>query len=273
MTVNTMTLSRVTSRLRTRSRIATVRLYLSLRWHLGGGPFFVDYGCVRLPFSGDGDRQELYYHTEGKKWWQSESDLMSPYVHPGDVALDVGANLGFMSGILSNLTGATGQVYSFEPSPQTYTKLLETVRVNNYSNVTTYNMGCGLSEQTMTLYCPQTSGNASLHPSAAMQKLDLKQQTVRVIKLDDFLAQKLDRLNFIKIDTEGFELEVLSGAVELIQRFKPVIYIELGSLYPASSEKAVSLLRDLGYTFDREPGIEESSSGENFFALPPGWRG
>jgi len=273
MTVNTMTLSRVTSRLRARSRIAAAQLYLSMRRQLHRGPFFVDHGFIKLPFSGDGDRQELYYHIDGKEWWEKEKRLMSPYVGIGDVAVDVGANLGFMSGILSSMTGASGQVHSFEPSPQTYAKLQDVIRANHYSNVTAYNLGCGTSEETLTLYCPESSGNASLHPTTGIQEANPKQYTVRIAKMDDFLGPKLDRLDFLKIDTEGYEPEVLGGAIELLKRFKPVIYIELGSLYAESSEKAASLLRNLGYTFDREMALDESFSGDNFFAIPPNWRG
>jgi len=243
--------------------------YLSLRRRLTGGPFWVDHGCIQLPFNGDGDRQELHYHIDGKDWWHKEMRLMSPYVGLNDVAVDVGANLGFMSGILSKLTGPGGQVHSFEPSPRTYSKLLSVIRTNNYSNVSPYNAGCGKSEQTMTLYCPASSGNATLRPDAKMAQTALQEQTVRILKLDDFLGPKLDRLNFIKIDTEGFELEVLVGASELVRRYKPIIYIELGSLYSSSSEDAVRLLRDFGYTFDRELVLDDAFSGENFFAFPP----
>jgi hypothetical protein len=97
----------------------------------------------------------------------------------------------------------------------------------------------------------------------------LEKKAVRIVKLDDFLGSKLDRLNFLKIDTEGYEDEVLSGATELIRRFHPTIYIELCTAYLACSERAIQFLLDLGYTFDREIDLQHSSNGNNFFALPP----
>jgi FkbM family methyltransferase len=221
-----------------------------------------------MPFHGDGDLQELNYQLNGKEWWDKDLRLISPYLGAGGVAVDVGANLGFVSGILSALTGPYGHVYSFEPSPATYAKLVEVISANHYANISPFNMGCGRDEGSMVLYCPSSSGNATMRPDTNMELATREKQTVRIVKLDDFLGSKLQRLDFLKIDTEGYEDEVLAGAVGLLREFNPIIYIELGSQYLTSSKEAVRLLRDHGYTFDRELVLEESFSGENFFALP-----
>src|ERR1019366_2519839 len=118
---------KITLALRTRSRATGMRAYLSVRRRLTGGTIWIDHGCIKLPFHGDGDRQEIYYQLDGKEWWNKEVRLISPYLRPGDVAVDVGANLGFMTGIFSTLTGTTGHVYSFEPSPSVYLKLSEVI--------------------------------------------------------------------------------------------------------------------------------------------------
>jgi FkbM family methyltransferase len=258
------------ARLRNRGRTEAARAYFSLRRRLTGHAFWVDHGCIQLPYHGDGDLQELYYHLNGKAWWAHEMQLISPYLSQGGVAVDVGANLGFLSGILSGLAGPAGQVHSFEPSPAVYAKLLEVIAANRYTNVSAYNTGCGKEESTMVLYCTASSGNATLRPNAGMEAAAKNQQSVRIVKLDDFLGPKLERLDFLKIDTEGYEDAVLEGATELLKRFKPVLYIELCSQYLKSSERAVRILRDHGYTFDREPDLETSANGENYFALPPG---
>lgn len=132
---------RFVSRLRHRGRIVAKQASLSFRRWRTGRPFWVDYGCIKLPFHGDGDRQEIYYHLDGKDWWSKELQLISGHLNPGDVVVDVGANLGFLSGLFSTLTGPAGQVYSFEPSPIVYAKLLEVIAANNYTNVSAYNMG------------------------------------------------------------------------------------------------------------------------------------
>jgi len=272
--IGNLNLHRSATYLSRRVRGAAKLASLSVRRQLSGDTIWVDLGDIKLPFHGDGDFQELYYHVFGKQWWRNELDVISPYLAPGDIVIDVGANLGFMSALFSKLTGPEGRVHSFEPSPVVYAKLLEVIGANRLSNVSPYNLGCGTQEQTLSLYHHRSSGNASMRPDASVDRSTQEHQTVKIIKLDDFLGPKLARLNFIKIDTEGFEDEVLRGAVELLQRFKPTIYIELSTQYLASSQASVQLLQDHGYTFDREVDLRRDDYRyvENFIALPPGFK-
>jgi FkbM family methyltransferase len=251
-----------------RARGAAAKAYLSLRLRLSSSPIWFDRGCIKLPYHG-GDIQELYYYLDAKEFWDEEMRSVSPFLTEGDVAVDVGANMGLMSGLFSKLTGPTGQVHTFEPSPMVYARLLDVINVNRYTNISPYNMGCGSQSQFMTLYRSPCSGSSTLRPEASPVKTFLDEQTVAVVKLDDFLGPKLERLDFLKIDTEGYEDEVLLGATSLLQRFKPIVYIELGSMYLASSERAIRLLREHGYTFDREVDLQKTYGGVNFIATPP----
>lgn len=240
-----------------------------MRYRLSG-PFWVDYNCIKLPFHGDGDRQELYYHLDGKEWFENGCREFSRYLPPGGVAIDVGANLGFVSGILSTVVGPTGKVHSFEPSPVSYCKLQETISANGYKNIQTYNVGCGTTDRSVTLFCPESSGNATMRPDPEMEQSARNRYTVNIVNLDAFLGSKLDRVDFFKIDAEGFEDEILGGALGILERFKPVIYIELSAQHLAASQKAASILTDLGYTFNPELDFDSATLGDNFYALPPG---
>lgn len=266
---NIPTWQKLKTGLHRRARTAAMQARLTLQRRARGKTLWIDYGSIKLPFHGDGDRQELYYHLDGKEWWAKELSLLSPHIANGSVVIDVGANLGFMAGILSSLSGESGEVHSFEPSPSTYAKLSEVVRVNGFRNVRTYNMGCGEQESTMTLYCPHSSGCASLRPTTEVSR-EAHEQRVQIVRLDDFLGRNLQRLDFLKIDTEGFEDEVLSGASGILRQFKPVVYIELCSQYLASSERAMRILRDLGFTFREEVDLRRAFDGDNFLAFPPG---
>jgi FkbM family methyltransferase len=262
--------SQFIAKLRSRGRIEAAQAYLSLKQRLSGRPLWIDHGCIRLPFHGDGDRQELYYYLDGKTWWNDEFRSISQYLGQGGVAVDVGANLGFMSGIFSGLVGPSGRVHSFEPSPVVYGKLLEVIQANDYVNVLPYNIGCGKEESSLVLHSPSSSGHATLRPNAGMEGKTPEKQIVRIVKMDEFLGLELERLDLLKIDTEGYEDEVLAGAAGLIQKFKPIIYIELCSEYLISSQNARRILLDHGYTFDRKVALDESSNGANFLAFPPG---
>lgn len=261
--------SRVVHGLMRRGRFIVATKYLTARMFLNNDPLWIDLGGIKIPITGDGDLQEVNYYLDGRNWWIDEIASLRRYVQDGDVAVDVGANIGFMSGVLSTLTGMTGRVYSFEPSPSTYGKLLNVIQMNGFSNVVAQNLGCGSEDRSVTLYSAEASGHATIRPTQSMESSNYPKQTVRIVKLDDFLRPLLNRLDFIKIDTEGYEDEVLIGASAIIEQFRPVIYIELSAEYGVSSQNAVRILKELGYSFDREPEFEKIKFVQNFFALPP----
>jgi len=173
-----------------------------------------------------------------------------------------------MSGLLSHLVGPEGHVHSFEPSPTTFKKLAATVAKNGLSNVTLHNCGCSDEESQLLLNLTESSGNSSMRSSAEIAGKVREVQKVRVVVLDDYLHGKLNRLDLIKIDTEGFEDRVLAGARQLLRRFKPVVYIELAAEFRDSSERAIKILKEEGYEFEVEPDLSAAHTGDNFLVLP-----
>lgn len=230
----------------------------------GQGVIYARSGELLLPFHDDGDMQELLYHACGQQWYEAECAILSRYLKPGHTVVDVGANIGFITGIASRMVGEQGTVHSFEPSPAVHAKLLGVIRENGLSNVITHNVGCGDVPGEMMLASPTgSSGNATLtNPAAATGPL----QKVRIVCLDDYLTV-LERLDFIKIDTEGFEDHVLAGAGALMDAYHPTVYIELSSEYRQSSERAIQWLRDHGYIFEIEPDLSCAHNGDNFIAI------
>lgn len=233
--------------------------------------FWVHGGPVLLPVTGDDDYQVPHYFVYGKKWWQFEQKLLSPHIKRDSVVIDIGANHGFLTALFSKLAGPAGKVFSFEPSPAVFAKLSAMVNQNQLDNVTLFNAGCGRQSGQMILYTPTSSGNASLRLENLHVSDDqlgkLQQSNVRVVRLDEEL-QSLTRLDFVKIDTEGFEDEVLVGMRGLLERFRPTLYIELCNTFRASSERAVAILRELNYGFVPEVDLEHSANGENYLAFP-----
>jgi FkbM family methyltransferase len=250
-----------------RLRFARKKLALSVQYRIRGGPVWVDYGWMRLPYYSDGDPQEVYYHINGRLWSQYERDVLRPYVKEAGVAIDVGANLGFITTLLSQMVGQRGTVYSFEPSPTTFRKLEDVINENRLTNVRAFNAGCGERPQRLDLYCTGPSGHSSLHrPTDASDVRAI--ENVEIVQLDEFLASGLSRVDLLKIDTEGHEDAVIAGASELLRRFRPVVYLELTAEYIDSSRRAVSLLKAAGYRFVSEPVLEHCRNGQNFFAVP-----
>lgn len=254
-----------------RFALTGTRYWFKLRHALSNRTVWIRCGPILLPVTGDGDNQVPHYYVYGKKWWHYEENLLTPYIKPGSVAVDVGANHGFLTALFSKLAGPAGKIFSFEPSPVVFTKLSAMVAKNQLANVTLIHAGCGSQSGQMTLYTPQSSGNASLRPENLQvkdgQRGSLSESIVRVVKLDDQLPS-LTRLDFVKIDTEGFEDEVLAGMRDLIARFRPVFYIELCNEFRSSSERAAAILRELNYRFVPELDLEHSGNGESYLAIP-----
>jgi FkbM family methyltransferase len=153
-------------------------------------------------------------------------------VGPGDVALDVGAHIGTYSVLLSRLCGTTGRVWAFEAVPETYWRLRETIALNRCGNVTALQVAIGdkNGRATMNLFEPQFSewnslGAPSMMPSDGVRVSPHQSVEVPAHTLDEFCeGEKIDRISFLKVDVEGFELFVFRGAERLL-RERRVDYI------------------------------------------------
>jgi FkbM family methyltransferase len=258
------------TRLRQRIRLSLTlnRWRLELLRRLKGGTLWTRRGGYWLPFHGDGDLQEIQYQLEGELWFNYETERLREYLTPGGVVVDVGANLGFTALLFAKLVGPSGQIYAFEPSPPIYAKLLQVVAKNELANVRCFNLGCGTARKRETLLVPASSGNATIRRSGVSLPDAHRELNIEIDTLDHVMLPLAPKVDLIKIDTEGFEDQVLAGAAELIARDHPVVYIELSLEYGDSSARAIAWLRARGYAFTRDPDLTSAHNGDNFLALP-----
>ena len=138
----------------------------------------------------------------------------------GDLAVDVGANIGYMTAALARCVGPAGMVISFEPHPTIYKELLANVpllAVSRNGRVHARQAAVGASRSVMQLHVPE---DLERHPGeSSLRRLDhlkesSQQISVEVWALDDELPDDA-RIGVMKLDVEGFELEVLKGARRL----------------------------------------------------------
>lgn len=156
-------------------------------------------------------------------------------IAPDDVCMDLGANVGMITLALSLLAPA-GHIYAFEGSAETTRALHETIRANGLTNVSAANVIIGRSREQVRFFdvpgmrssghyvLADTTRNAALAQGSSL----VAQSETRSV--DQLVAELgLKRLDFIKIDVEGAELDVLSGAAETFKRFSPLVVMEFNS--------------------------------------------
>ena len=167
------------------------------------------------------------------------------FVLPGFICVDVGANAGYLTLPMAERCGPTGRVIAFEPSREVREKLLRNLALNReiLGPVEVRTEGLGAGTEIRYLDCEQGAvgyGNAQLQETGTPGKVP-----TTVITLDSL---GLPHLDFMKIDVEGMELDVLRGAQQVIERCRPIIVYEtLRALPPEKHRGSEEFLTALGY--------------------------
>jgi len=230
------------------------------------------------------NRQNLVRRTADVK----ELQIIPSLVQSGDTAIDIGANAGLYAVLLSRLCGQTGHVWAFEPVPDTYWRLRETLVLNRCENVVPVQSaiceapGCvkmNLFEQQFAEW--NSLAGMSMHAADGTQIFPRQSVDVVANSLDSFCEEEhIDHINFLKVDVEGFELAVFRGAQRLLRDHRiDYICFEISRepLKNAGVEsrmvfEALELHGYRTYRFDQnlakfQGPIEDTSAlWENFFA-------
>lgn len=181
------------------------------------------------------------------------TNLLVRYLTPGMQVLDVGAHVGIYSMLAAELIGKEGRVISFEPTPWTFTLLQK--NTNGLTNVTILNKAISDTEKVLTFadYGPGYGAYNSAHAGGAPD-IQIRAQKISVpsISLSTFCSENSIKPDFIKIDSEGFEHEVLLGSLELLQttaKKRPLVSIEVagGTTWAQNNQQAFSILTSLSY--------------------------
>lgn len=150
------------------------------------------------------------------------------YVKTDDTVLDIGANIGVTTCVLS-LATQRGRVFSFEPEPGTFAILKHTIAVNDLANNIPHQIALGATSGSMAFLANTVSASAS-HLAPAATSLGGGNIQVAVYELDRFVErEEITRIDFMKIDVEGFELDVLKGGAATVARLRPKVFLEFNS--------------------------------------------
>lgn len=190
----------------------------------------------------------IYY---GVQFEQEESSIFDKLVKSGETVFDVGGNIGIHCLNASVLVGPSGAVHVFEPLSHIYQELLFNLELNKVENVTANNLAVLDESREVNIHVNRESALSSLGDTQRGKFTRIEK--VSSITLDEY-AQKsrIGRIDFLKIDVEGFEGHVLRGAMDLITKSPDlVILCELAeknySPLGFSVNSVVDWIRDQGF--------------------------
>jgi FkbM family methyltransferase len=196
----------------------------------------------------------LQGRLSGKKWivgsgehgyWLGSYEMgkrkaFEDEITPGAVVYDVGANVGYYSLLAAVLSGVEGKVYAFEPLPRNIDYLRKHAAINHFINIEI--IQAAVSDHSGEAFFDLGASTAMGHLAAAGE---IK---VKMTSLDELLASgQILPPDFIKIDVEGAEYEVLKGAKELLIKHRPVLFLDTHQR--TAHQNTIAFLEELGYTF------------------------
>lgn len=225
-----------------------------------------------------------------KKITSAQVGFFKKFLTSGDVAIDIGANIGHMTIPMGLAVGKSGTCIAFDPNPIVYKILSENALLNpENTNIVAYNNAITKEATSFYYHSSEASfnnGGISLEPTSRHGKYVLPNQVIG-IELESFMEKEyptaLEKLKLIKIDTEGYDKEIVASIIDLLKKYKPAIISECFGKMPTEKKiEYFDLLTCLGYSlyyfsdFDSDAKVEAILKKEDmlrwkhfdFYALP-----
>ena len=143
------------------------------------------------------DKQDDACHSITTDQMTDELKVLKKIIKQGDTVIDVGANIGFYTLFFCSLVGKTGKVIAFEPESKNFDILKKNIEMNNLDNVTLHQKAVGSKNSKVKMKISDSIGSHQISNSGDIE--------VDCIKLDNYVINA----NFVKIDAEGYEIEIL----------------------------------------------------------------
>jgi FkbM family methyltransferase len=201
-----------------------------------------------------------YFGEGGTGLWSAKYLKKARALCPNpDIVLDVGANIGQTAAYYADWAK---EVWSFEPLPHLYDIVVENVNQNNQANVKVFNKAVGDVHTTLKMKSVASNDGASFVTTKDSPGL----VAVEAITLDSLTIPDGRRVDYIKMDIEGYEPMALLGAVNLIKKYRPIVQLEVvdGHLSRVDwdSVKVVKFMEALGYKAQLSGGRPVDSNNE-----------
>jgi FkbM family methyltransferase len=172
------------------------------------------------------------------------TDILKKNIKKGDTVVDAGAHIGYFTIILSDLVGNDGKVIAFEPNPTTFSILKKNIETNNLSNVILEPLALSNTESEEYIQEDDQSAGSTIYKNCSD---GIK---IKTITLDKYFNDK--EINFIKIDVQGSEFNILNGGIKTFTK-KPKCIIEIHPTIfdskgkKVSSKEVINMLKKFNY--------------------------
>lgn len=195
-----------------------------------------------------------YVLFEQHDWFEDEIIFLRRALQPGQQAIDVGANCGVYTLSMAKTVGPEGAVWAFEPASSTAALLEQGIAANAFTQVvlerTALSRDCGTARLSLN---DSSELNALVHSGQSKTG----SETVRLVTLDDCMQRYgWERIDFLKIDAEGEEANIIKGGSRFLSELSPLILYEV----KAGAQVHLGLVDDfaaLGYdSYRLVPGLD-----------------
>jgi len=213
---------------------------------------FYYFDDIKYPINITSETISIAHHTfpTNGKMWEMISLKQFYNAIPSDGTfniVDIGAQVGLYTLYAKYLPKST--FYAFEPFPSTFQELNNNIKINDISNVNTYNMAISDSEGVTVLNTSISHNGLHTLGNNPLRFNDVKPIHVNTTTLDIHFSDI--PIHYIKIDTEGYEYYILKGGMQVIKKYKPIIQLEWNTTNMrqcnVSEEMMREMIREIGY--------------------------
>lgn len=182
------------------------------------------------------DIETLSYYSSGSIPEPGSLAVVEKFLGPGSCFIDVGANIGLFTVAAGRIVGQNGRIIAIEPAPNTMSALKATVRLNGLSSLVDFHgIAAGGKVGCAELNIGKVCGHSSLYPLNDPAST----ASVRIFPLDEIIGKK--KVDLIKIDVEGFELDVIEGLAKTLSANPNIsIIVEFAPVHLSRSGRTVS---------------------------------
>lgn len=179
-------------------------------------------------------------------WETGLAEKMASFIKDNSIFIDIGSNIGYHTLYIASCL-LNVKCIGFEPNPTVLADFKRNVEINNFTNISLYDYAigeaCGMTDFYMT-------GENSVNRGLSAVNLpkygdELLKTTVKLISLDEFLdPDSKSTVSVLKIDAQGYEYQVINGALDVINKSHPVIFLEYHDESEKTPQEIFSLIPD-----------------------------